>query len=79
MKDKIEKRIASLKAEFESGKKTLSDLEAKQTNIRETLLRISGAIQILEELLAESQTPEENNAQNLEENATSTLISSRVE
>lgn len=36
----------------------LGDLEAKQANLRETLLRISGAIQVLEEVL--SETPEEN-------------------
>lgn len=30
----------------------LADLEAKAANLRETLLRISGAIQVLEEELA---------------------------
>ncbi len=66
MKQKLEQHLQSLKAEFDSGQKMLADLSAKQANLRDTLLRISGAIQILEELLADSQTPEENNAHSLE-------------
>jgi hypothetical protein len=31
-------------------------LEAKQTNVRETLLRIQGAIQVLEEVLAKNNS-----------------------
>ncbi len=35
----------------------LADLEAKQANMRETLLRISGAIQVLEEELGKASQP----------------------
>ncbi len=73
MKQQLEQRLQSLKAEFESGQKMLAELKAKQTNLRETLLRISGAIQVLEELLAESQKPEENVTQNLDQDAVSLL------
>ncbi len=52
MKEQLEKRLAELKAEFESGQKVMAELEAKQANLRDTLLRISGAIQILEEEIA---------------------------
>ncbi len=52
MKEQLEKRLNELKSEFESGQKTLADLEARQMNLRNTLLRISGAIQVLEEELA---------------------------
>jgi predicted nuclease with TOPRIM domain len=52
MKERLEKRLTELKAEFESGQKMLADLETRQTTLRETLLRISGAIQVLEEELA---------------------------
>ena len=51
MKDQLEQRLKELKAEFESGQKMLAELEAKQANLRDSLLRISGAIQVLEEEL----------------------------
>lgn len=55
MKEQLEQRLQSLKAEFDSGQKMLAELEAKQTNLRSTLFRISGAIQVLEEMLAEEK------------------------
>ena len=62
MKEEIEKRLEELKAEFESGQKMLGDLESKQTNLRTTMLRISGAMQALEELLSQRQAAESGNA-----------------
>jgi len=53
----MEHRLHELKAEWASGQHMLAELEAQQTNLRNTLLRISGAIQVLEELLA--QAPED--------------------
>lgn len=50
MKEHLEIRLRELKAEFESGQKVLADLDARRDNLRETMLRISGAIQVLEEL-----------------------------
>ena len=54
MREQLEQRLQSLKAELEAGEHVLADLEAKRVNIRETLLRISGAIQVLEEELAKA-------------------------
>ena len=58
--EKLEKRLSSLRVEFESGQKMLADLEAKQASLRETLLRISGAIQVLEEGLGQPNEPGED-------------------
>lgn len=58
MKQQIENRLKSLKAEFAAGQQVLADLEAKQASIRDTLLRISGAIQVLEEELAKTNSEE---------------------
>jgi len=60
MKQKLEQRLKELRTEFESGQKTLAELETKQMNLRNTLLRISGAIQVLEEELAKESDPEMN-------------------
>ena len=57
MRQKLEQRLEQLKAEFEAGQKMLTELEAKQANVRETMLRISGAIQVLEEELANDNSP----------------------
>ena len=52
MQQKLEQRLNDLKQEFESGQKMLADLEAQQADLQQTLLRISGAIQVLEEMIA---------------------------
>ncbi len=56
MQDQLQSRLESLKREFETGQARLRELEMQQMNLRETLLRISGAIQVLEELLAAQKT-----------------------
>jgi len=60
MRTQLEQRLQQLKSEFELGQKKLAEVEAQAANLRNTLLRISGAIQVLEEELArEGQTPED--------------------
>jgi uncharacterized coiled-coil protein SlyX len=54
MQAQLEKRLAELKEEFEKGKKKLEVLEAEATELRHTLLRISGAMQVLQEELQKS-------------------------
>jgi uncharacterized coiled-coil DUF342 family protein len=51
MKDKLEKRLEQLKNEFVLGQKNLLEMESQVRSLKETLLRISGAIQVLEEEL----------------------------
>lgn len=66
MKTKLEQRLAQLRNEYESGQRMLLDLEEKQRTLRETLLRISGAIQVLEEELdgISNEMPPINGIQN---------------
>ncbi|MCY1022318.1 hypothetical protein [Pyxidicoccus sp. MSG2] len=51
MKERLGLRLDELRAEYEKGKTTLEELEAKVFSVRSTMLRISGAIQVLEEEL----------------------------
>lgn len=43
MKTKLEKRLKKLKEEFQSGQAVLRGLDVKRDNVRQTLMRISGA------------------------------------
>ncbi|MEU6750578.1 hypothetical protein ABZ914_30565 [Spirillospora sp. NPDC046719] len=54
MPDRLEARLAELRQDLATGERRLRDLVTQETALRETLLRISGAIQILDELIAES-------------------------
>jgi septal ring factor EnvC (AmiA/AmiB activator) len=58
MKQQLEQRLKELRAEYASGQKALADLENKQAALKSTLLRISGAIQVLEEELSEDSKEE---------------------
>jgi hypothetical protein len=49
----LARRLESLRQEFGKGQQQLLAIEQRRTEVRETLLRISGAIQVLEELIAE--------------------------
>ncbi|WP_072622714.1 hypothetical protein [Spirulina major] len=52
MRSQLQNRLQALKTEYAAGQKALANLEAQQLSLRETLLRIGGAIQVLEEELA---------------------------
>jgi predicted nuclease with TOPRIM domain len=65
MREQLSRRMQELRSEFEAGQKMLADLEAQQAHLKSSLLRISGAIQVLEELL--SQASPENQAQSMVE------------
>ena len=52
--DKLQHRLDELRAEFENGRKMLEEQKLKEAELRETLMRIGGAIQVLEELLQDT-------------------------
>jgi predicted nuclease with TOPRIM domain len=53
LREQLQQRLEELKREFETGQARLRELEMQVAHLRETLLRISGAIQVLEEMQAE--------------------------
>ncbi len=64
MENKLEQRLEELKTEFESGQKVLAELDAKQASVKNTLIRISGAIQVLEEILNSQHESNKDNSVN---------------
>jgi septal ring factor EnvC (AmiA/AmiB activator) len=54
VKEQLEQRLKSLREEFDNGQKMLADVQRQEANLKETLLRISGAIQVIEEELAKT-------------------------
>jgi len=47
----LETRLADLRQEFATGQQMVADLEQRRVSLEQSMLRISGAIQLLEELL----------------------------
>jgi uncharacterized coiled-coil protein SlyX len=56
MRELAEKRIVELRDEQQKGQQVLVELEGRVAELRQTMLRISGAIQALEELLAATES-----------------------
>jgi hypothetical protein len=51
MRERLSQRLEALRAELKTGQEMEAELEGRLARLRATLLRISGAIQVLEELL----------------------------
>jgi uncharacterized coiled-coil protein SlyX len=51
MKEALENRLAQLREERAAGERVLAELQSREAELRQTLLRINGAIQVLEEVL----------------------------
>jgi len=67
MLPQLQARLALLKQEFMAGQTQLQELERQETSLRETLLKISAAIQVLEEeLLAKSAKKPKDASDNID-------------
>lgn len=53
MNDAVARRAAELRAELQKGSEELARLDARRAELRDTMLRIAGALQVLEELSRE--------------------------
>lgn len=53
MQQQLKLRLEELRTEYETGQARLRELETETQYVRETLLRISGAIQVIQEMLGQ--------------------------
>jgi prefoldin subunit 5 len=53
----VHDRLKQLKSELEKGQQEMARLDLRRQELRDTMLRISGAIQVLEELKAQETSP----------------------
>jgi predicted nuclease with TOPRIM domain len=51
VREQLRKRLEELRAEYRKGEETLEELEGKLSSVRSMMLRLSGAIQVLQEEL----------------------------
>jgi hypothetical protein len=61
MQEQMRARLAELQLQYQTGQAQLQELVRQEAALRETMLRISGAIQVLEEML--DQGPSTTNGQ----------------
>jgi hypothetical protein len=52
VRENAERRLKELRAEFQRGEEMLAGLQRQYDEVRNTMVRINGAIQILEEILS---------------------------
>ena len=55
MIEQLKARLTDLREEFANGEKKLAELNEQSAQVRNTMLRISGAIQVLEEELTKAE------------------------
>lgn len=54
---RLSARLQELRAELARGEAQLAELDQRRAAMRDTLLRISGAVQVLQELLEQHPAP----------------------
>jgi len=55
MKEQLQQRLKNLQDEYQKGQEQLAALEEETKSVQATMLRISGAIQVLQELIEENK------------------------
>lgn len=66
MRKKLEQRLEDLRQEMTKGRRLLQDLQKQERDLQEQILRIGGAIQVIEELLVEDEPDALSNTNDVE-------------
>lgn len=56
-RDEMERRLAELESELAAGERLMAELDERRQRLRDSMLRIGGAIQVLRELLGRGDAP----------------------
>lgn len=54
LEKRLKERLETLRSEYRSGQEQLAALDTRRADLQNTMLRIAGAVQILEETLADA-------------------------
>ncbi len=57
MRNQLTQRLAELRDELNNGQHMLNELDARREELTRSMLRIRGAVQVLEELLTPGNAP----------------------
>lgn len=57
MRERLEQRLIELQNEFAAGQKMSNELDTKRAQLQATMLRIAGAIHVIEEVLHAESAP----------------------
>ena len=57
MRERLKQRLVELQNELAAGQKMQTELDAKRAQLQATMLRIEGAIHVIEEVLQAEPTP----------------------
>lgn len=60
MANPLEDRLSQLRNQYDSGRKDLEKLQQQQNDLQVTLLRISGAVQVLEEEIMKAKNQQQS-------------------
>ena len=53
MRDEMQARLEELRGELAAGERRMAELDAERQELQAVMLRISGAVQVIEEMLGE--------------------------
>ena len=70
---RLVQRLVELRAELECGQQVMAELDSKRATLTNTLLRISGAIQVLEELRDQEERTGGNGSEPMDETPAATV------
>lgn len=60
MSAQVDERLSALRDEFDKGQQLLAELDQRRERLKESMLRIAGAIQVLEEMAGEGEATAEH-------------------